>query len=64
MKTATIDTHIFDRGGFSWCSECHHDINLDKLELLRNVENDIICPGCGVVLEFGEISLSNGGSDF
>jgi len=64
MKTATIDTHIFDRDGWSWCSECHLGIDIENLEALRNVENDLICPGCGAVLEFGETSFSNGGSDF
>lgn len=59
-KTGYIESYIHDQGGgFSWCSLCDTQLDLVELSNLKYV-----CPGCGCNLEFGKISINQGGSDF
>jgi len=62
--TATIESHIFDRGGFSYCSKCDNDIDIFNLEKIKDKNGKMTCPNCNEDLIFGQTSFSNGGSDF
>ena len=55
-EVAFIESHIFDQGGWSECSNCKTD--LTKLFSITH------CPGCGRKLEYGNTTMSVDGSDF
>jgi len=57
---ATLETAIHDQGGgWSYCSSCRTNIDLEKLKAMR-------CPNpkCNKPLIWGETHLNSGGSDF
>jgi hypothetical protein len=61
-KVATIESHVFDQGGFSYCSECRE--NLTEYLRVTPIEEDYVCSGCNSYLTYGGISIESGGSDF